>query len=471
MAERSDSESGRTLSQAQGKGKNSSGSSQSPKEKSHVSKDSRQKETHSATGNSVRAPSGKTKKKESEKTTPKPSRGPRGSAMLDSEQNESTVSADNIETMLTNVMTNFENKFAARMAKLEGAVSYIQSEAFGYDDEAEEDEEEAETGESQNDWYDPSNTDETMASQSSDLSDGEDDQTKAPPQKKARLSPGKTDDSAQSSSATKPSKLLDRVNQKYGIKEGQELDDEICDVVKTTLTKALSEEEMTALTSKYDTPKNCELLTKVKVNQLIWDKLEPTVRTNDLKLQKIQGSMMKGVTAMNRVMEKVLIHQRKFKCSDEEERSLDDVLDTAIDALSLACIANMDLNTRRRDLIKGDLSEDYKGLCATSVPVTTELFGDEVTKQVKELAEVSKVGKNLANRSKNSVSRGRSLWRGRSRGAFIPRGRGRGTSYYANYGGHCLGYQNASRGRWGFNKRGSYRGRGSGSSKNTQKQE
>lgn len=54
------------------------------------------------------------------------------------------------------------------------------------------------------------------------------------------------------------------------------------------------EESITNKLSKYNRPKNCSSLTKVKVNQVIWDNLESEARSTDLKMQKVQQSMIKG---------------------------------------------------------------------------------------------------------------------------------------------------------------------------------
>jgi hypothetical protein len=47
-------------------------------------------------------------------------------------------------------------------------------------------------------------------------------------------------------------------------------------------------------------------LTKVRVNQLIWDNLSPTIRLQDLKFQKVQMSIVKGMTALARVTDAIL---------------------------------------------------------------------------------------------------------------------------------------------------------------------
>ena len=65
----------------------------------------------------------------------------------------------------------------------------------------------------------------------------------------------------------------------------------------------------------------------------------------------------------------------------------------AIDSLSLFAHANAKLNTRQKELIKPDLHSDYKHLCSASIPVTAELFGDDLSKQVKDISEIGLAGK------------------------------------------------------------------------------
>lgn len=73
-----------------------------------------------------------------------------------------------------------------------------------------------------------------------------------------------------------------------------------------------------------------------------------------------------------------------------------DLLQKSTDALTLFANANSELNQRRREFIKPDLHEEYKHLCSSSVPITDQLFGNDLPKQVKELTEVNRVGKKVS---------------------------------------------------------------------------
>ena len=74
------------------------------------------------------------------------------------------------------------------------------------------------------------------------------------------------------------------------------------------------------------------------------------------------------------------------------------ILQETTDALALIANANLELNQRRRELMKPDLHNDYKHLCSSNstVTITDQLFGDDLAKEVKELTEVNRVGKKVA---------------------------------------------------------------------------
>ena len=114
-------------------------------------------------------------------------------------------------------------------------------------------------------------------------------------------------------------------------------------------------------------PENCEGLTKVRVNQLIWDNLSSTIRSQDLKFQKVQTSIVKGMTALARVTDAILKRVNEINGGKV-------LAQEAIDSLSLLAYVNTELNNRRKELIKPDLHTDYKHLCSASTTVTAELF-------------------------------------------------------------------------------------------------
>lgn len=54
-----------------------------------------------------------------------------------------------------------------------------------------------------------------------------------------------------------------------------------------------------------------------------------------------------------------------------------------------------DQNMCRRDLFKVDLDDTYKAICSSKQPEGLELFGDDLTEQLKTVEESNKAAKQL----------------------------------------------------------------------------
>ena len=74
-----------------------------------------------------------------------------------------------------------------------------------------------------------------------------------------------------------------------------EVDSELAIIINSMLKDGLSEEKLQDKMNKYHRPKNCENLTKVRLNQAVWDNFSPAVRSQGVKLQKVQTSLFKGL--------------------------------------------------------------------------------------------------------------------------------------------------------------------------------
>ncbi|KAK3095831.1 hypothetical protein FSP39_019712 [Pinctada imbricata] len=189
-------------------------------------------------------------------------------------------------------------------------------------------------------------------------------------------------------------------------------------------------------------PENCEApcVVKTKTNQLVWDILTPETRSSDKKLQNVENSLLKGSTILTKVVNR-LAEMEKEK-HDEE---VDQLIDLCNDSLALFGHANHQLNMTRRDLIKPEMRYGYGHLCASSVPYTKWLFGDDVSKKAKEIEDCSKIAYKIQHNTRGYSSRGRGYMRGRSRGRFRGRSRGSYSSPSQSYGGRSAGGGNQSK--------------------------
>ena len=74
-------------------------------------------------------------------------------------------------------------------------------------------------------------------------------------------------------------------------------------MLNAMVKEGLSEEKRQEKLNKYHRPENCESLTKVRVNQSLWDHLTPTVR-----LQKVHTSLFKRMCALTIMIDKFPDH-------------------------------------------------------------------------------------------------------------------------------------------------------------------
>ena len=132
---------------------------------------------------------------------------------------------------------------------------------------------------------------------------------------------------------------------------------ELANVVNAMIKEGLPEEKLQEKLNKYHRLENCESLTKVRG----WDHITPAVRSQDVRMQKVQTSIFKGMCALNMMVDKCLDHIPLIPNGK-------DLLKSATDALALCANANSELNQRRRELIKPHLHDEYKHLYHWQLP-------------------------------------------------------------------------------------------------------
>lgn len=158
------------------------------------------------------------------------------------------------------------------------------------------------------------------------------------------------------------------------LEEGAPIDSELASSITYLLSNKLEEKQMTDTAQKYLRPSNCETLLVPKVNPVIWDNLSLSSRNVDVKMQRCQKPLVKGITALIEAFK-----DRSAPLSEAEQ-----------DGIALLCNAVFELNIFRKELIKPELNKRYSHLCKPSVTPTQWLFGDDLQKTVKELDEQQK---------------------------------------------------------------------------------
>ena len=170
--------------------------------------------------------------------------------------------------------------------------------------------------------------------------------------------------------------------------KGPDINTQLAGLVHKLLREAKpNETKLNELKKQYIPPSNCESLSETRVNSNIWNNLGETARSNDLKLQKVQKYLIKGMTAIVTVIDSLI--------KDEPNSSKEDNIGKLMDAVILLANADTEVNLRRRERLKPELHPSYRHLCNPSNTITSQLFGDDVPKAVKDIAEASRISSKI----------------------------------------------------------------------------
>ena len=161
-------------------------------------------------------------------------------------------------------------------------------------------------------------------------------------------------------------------------------------MVKTMLSEDNAKEKL----GKYNRPQNCENLVSTRVNPEIWAKMRSSSKSRDLKMQKIETSMLKSMHPIISLTDKLLV--LKSKPQDISKEDVSSFLRFTLDSLTLIAHSVYEANLVRRELIRPDLNDQYKQLCSSQTPISKFLFGDDLPKAVKEISETNKVSQRVS---------------------------------------------------------------------------
>ncbi len=147
--------------------------------------------------------------------------------------------------------------------------------------------------------------------------------------------------------------------------------------VKFLMGPKLKEETMNETGEKYLAPSNCDQLVVPRVHPPIWDNIQSSTRSRDLKIQRVEKPLVKGIIALTQTL------------------PTPNMSNVQQDSLALLCHALHELNLLRKEFMKPDINPKYVHLCKDSNPVTQWLFGDDLSKKVKDMKEEQKAAEGV----------------------------------------------------------------------------
>ena len=123
------------------------------------------------------------------------------------------------------------------------------------------------------------------------------------------------------------------------------------------------------------------MLDITRVEPLVWDIIQSDTRSADIKLQKIQASITRGVIPL-------ILAAQKCVEANTQLININNVFPAMCDSIAFFADATHML--------------DFKTLCMHKNSVGTTLFGDKVQKQIKEIGETHKIANRAASRPQSS---------------------------------------------------------------------
>ena len=182
---------------------------------------------------------------------------------------------------------------------------------------------------------------------------------------------------------------------------GDAISDSLSRLINTACTVQCDTD---TLFNRYSVPSNCDLAIPPLVNQEVWRFLDKKGHMQDKSLVDIQNLLSTSLVPVIKLIEML----KKNKSLNDEMKTLFTDLFTGLGQVQY------NISLRRRYFIRPYLKKKYSPLCNMSVPITTKLFGDEISKEVKSCENISFLGKdNFQAATFRGVMRSRGRFRGR----------------------------------------------------------
>lgn len=173
-------------------------------------------------------------------------------------------------------------------------------------------------------------------------------------------------------------------------------------------TACISQCDVEGMISKYSVPQNCDKLCPPLINSEIWKILDKKPKSYDRMLVDIQNLVATGVTSII----KLVGFLKEVMSKNENAKQ------TVLDALTLFGQVQYHLSLRRRYLLKPNLKKKYRNLCSQSTPISSQLFGDDIAKEIKNCDAGVSISSRLDQFSR--PFRGRGFYRGNRGRRFHP---------------------------------------------------
>ena len=202
-----------------------------------------------------------------------------------------------------------------------------------------------------------------------------------------------------------PNSLLGAYRLQFSEDVGPPLEKEVADTVNAIWSERRDPKIVKQIGEKYPKPANvcCQ---KVDINSDVLNGISKTIRARDTKLRAIQGSIAKSALPAVKMVEGLLA----------KDTAKSEMVERALDMVTLLANANSQINQFRRDALKPGLQVKYQSLCQPepSTDCSQLLLGNNLNERIKNATQSTKITRKFP-----AGNQGFLAMRGR-RGGFHP---------------------------------------------------
>ena len=170
---------------------------------------------------------------------------------------------------------------------------------------------------------------------------------------------------------------------------GPPLQDPVADFISKSCGKKWKQKELEKKKAAYPKPSNAECLSTPKINEAVFAKLGTQAKNRDRGWQNNHITFVSAVSAMSRVADVLMVHEKSAPWVKE-------ALSLSADALNLCGALNSEWTKSRREDIKTYLPEDFKRLVSDENPASKNwLFGDDLEGSIKAVESHNRLAKKM----------------------------------------------------------------------------
>ena len=189
--------------------------------------------------------------------------------------------------------------------------------------------------------------------------------------------------------------VIGNLQRDYDLNEdmGPEIDTKLASLVNTIVKGSMSEDKIEQKSNLHKKPRNVAYNVP-KVNGEIWGIMDRNAKTKDLRSQRKQKLILTAMNCLAKVSQ---------KCMESKDATLrSELLPTLTDAMGLVSRVNKELAMDRRASIvyAPGIDNKFRRLLSPDIPITDNLFGDDLKSAFSTIESSSKMGRALTASSK-----------------------------------------------------------------------